>query len=347
MIPDKIGSEELQESFGRILAMQAMLIAKFAECMAEQLKGDADETLRQALKMYGTWRGRWIQDQHAARGVARNAGNLLLDWDNGNLYLARRAPGAAVATTPGLATLEMAGEPLSMALERDASPAVADAYFAHVPSALANAYDPDVTATTRRHGDGWAIELRGPGDTSTALEPADSDARARALLRRSGNLYGGLYIFLARAVLARLGGAGDRLIRDAVRRIGVARGTRLREAHRAAGLDLNLQTLMENYDGPIVGGFEWKAGELTPARWHQDCTYCPYFDAWQQLGERDLGWLYDEELHPAMFQAYHPGIQVRFVANKTWGDRVCGFRFDVVDGDAPPHTIAERNPQAA
>jgi hypothetical protein len=342
MIPDRIGPEEVRESFSRILAMQAMLLAKFAECMAEKLGRSADDTLRQALEMYGTWRGRWLRDRHEARGLERNAGNLLLDWDNGNFYLARRHLGAACSATPGLATLEMAGEPLSAGLERDATPAVAEAYFAHLLPALANAYDPDVTATARRQGGGWAIELRGPGDTATALEPEDSDEQAMALLRRSGNVYGGLYIFLARAVLAKLGVAGDGLIRDAVRRIGVERGTRLREAHRAAGMNLNLQTLMENYDGPIVGGFEWEEGELTPERWHQDCTYCPYFDAWQQLGERDLGWLYDEELHPAMFQAYHPGVRIKFVANKTWGDRVCGFRFDVVEGEAPPHTIAER-----
>ncbi len=254
MIPDRIGPEELQESFSRILAMQAMLLAKFAECMSEQLKGGADDALRQALEMYGTWRGRWIHDRHAARGVERNAGNLLLDWDNGNVYLARRTLGATFSATPGLATLEMAGEPLSAGLERDATPAIAEAYFAHVLPALANAYDPDITATARREDDGWAIELRGPGDTSTALEPEDSDEQAMALLRRSGNVYGGLYIFLARAVLAKLGVAGDarpgdprdvwraalcgaRAGRDAGRRRGLLRpcaagpGQRLRPGH--------------------------------------------------------------------------------------------------------------------
>ena len=84
---------------------------------------------------------------------------------------------------------------------------------------------------------------------------------------------------------------------------------------------------------------------MTPTRWHADCTYCPFYDVWRDMGDgQRLGWLFDEELHPALYQAYHPGIQVKFVSNKNRGNQVCGFRLDIVEGEACTEAILTIRP---
>ena len=139
-----------------------------------------------------------------------------------------------------------------------------------------------------------------------------------------GPIYSGRSIISSGTELTEvLSEAGEQLLRKAVRETARERGEALRQEHIEAGLPINLESLMKNYDSPVEEAFEWAEGEvMTPTRWHADCTYCPFYDVWGKVGGQKLGWLFDEELHPALYQAYHPGIQVKFVSNKNRGDHV-------------------------
>jgi hypothetical protein len=137
--------------------------------------------------------------------------------------------------------------------------------------------------------------------------------------------------------------AGEAVVRESVRNLARKRAAAQRADHQARGLPLNLVTLQNHWDGDFVSLWEFDEGVLTPGTWHQDCSWCPYYATWEQFGKRgiDLGYIYDYELHPTLYKAYHPDAVVQFEAIKTRGDARCKFRVSI------PSLQEEGEPQFA
>jgi hypothetical protein len=148
---------------------------------------------------------------------------------------------------------------------------------------------------------------------------------------------GALYFFGADEETKRFDMLGEGELRQQVRDLAHERADRQRAAHTAAGLPLDVKTLMENWDGQLISIWRFNPGILTPGTWHQDCTVCPYATAWGRLGRRalDLGYLYDYELHPTYYRRYNPEMIVQFEAIKTRGDRMCKFRISLPSKQQP------------
>ena len=333
-------SDDLVSRLTGILRMQAHLYHGIAQRLRAEHEERADAIIDRALAAYGAWRGERLRGQHDARGIAHSPGNVVAHWDNGDFHLVRALDGDASEVTPDSAWVSLGGDPFAGFLMSAGATDLAQAYYETVLTALAGAYDPNIgVAIERGVGAGgetgwivrWSTREGGPAADAVSESPPDT----AALVRNGANLFGALYYFLGTEVTGELGEAGEQLLRRAVRETARERGEALRRQHIAAGLPINLESLMKNYDSPVEEAFEWADGEvLTGTRWHADCTYCPFYDVWGEVGGQKLGWLFDEELHPALYQAYHPGIQVKFVSNKNLGHQVCGFRFDIVEGKA-------------
>ena len=96
-------------------------------------------------------------------------------------------------------------------------------------------------------------------------------------------------MFIAREVIRVYDATGEQVIRDGVRRIGRERGTVLKEKHLREGKPLTLQSLMNDWDGPLVSTWVFEDNEyLSDGVWHHDCRYCPYADAWSEFGREGL-----------------------------------------------------------
>ena len=326
-----------------ILRMQAHLYHGIAERLCAAHAPEADNIIERALTAYGTWRGERLRTQHDSGGIAPSPGNLVAHWDNGDFHVVRALGGDSSEVTPGAAWVSLGKDPFAQFLVSAGATELANRYYGTVLDAFAAAYDPNIEVAVESTDDGnWIVRWSAVAGDMVPESPSDAASDTASLVRNGANLFGALYYFLGTELTDVLGDAGEQLLRKAVRETARERGEALRQEHLEAGLPINLESLMKNYDSPVEEAFEWAEGEImTPTRWHADCTYCPFYDVWGKVGGQKLGWLFDEELHPALYQAYHPGIQVKFVSNKNRGDHVCGFRFDIVEGTACPEAIFE------
>src|SRR5262249_46844386 len=193
----------------------------------------------------------------------------------------------------------------------------------------------------------WSLRARYAGKPAGRTSPEQvrtqirdifaEPARALALVRGTSRNAGALYMFIAREVIRVWDASGEQVVREGVRGIGRERGTVLREKHTREGRPLNLKTLMEDWDGPLVSTWVFNEGYLSEGAWHQDCRYCPYADVWSEFGKEGLalGLLYDIELHTTMYTTYHPGTIVRWDELKTRGDHLCKFRISIPELASP------------
>ena len=335
--------DDLVSRLTGILRMQAHLYHGIAARLRAAHAPEADDIIDGALAAYGTWRGERLRAQHESGGIAPSPGNVVAHWDNGDFHVVRALAGVSSEVTPGAASMSLGNDPFAQFLVAAGAAELADRYYRTVLGAFAAAYDANIDVAIESADKGnWIVRwsaVRG-GEGPDPLSDAASDTAS--LVRNGANLFGALYYFLGTELTEVLGDSGEQLLRKAVRETARERGEALRQEHIEAGLPINLESLMKNYDSPVEEAFEWAEDEvMTPTRWHADCTYCPFYDVWGKVGGQKLGWLFDEELHPALYQAYHPGIQVKFVSNKNRGDHVCGFRFDIVEGTAHPEAIFE------
>ena len=335
-------SDDLVSRLTGILRMQAHLYHGIAERLRAAHASEANSIIEGALAAYGAWRGERLRAQHELGGIAPSPGNVVVHWDNGDFHVVRALGDDSSEVAPGAAWVSLGKDPFAQFLVSAGAMELADKYYGTVLEAFATAYDSNIdVAIESADGGNWIVRwsMTG-GEITEPLSSAVSDTAS--LVRNGANLFGALYYFLGTELTDVLGDAGEQLLRKAVRETARERGEALRREHLEAGLPINLESLMKNYDSPVEEAFEWAEGEImTPTQWHADCTYCPFYDVWGKVGGQKLGWLFDEELHPALYQAYHPGIQVKFVSNKNRGDHVCGFRFDIVEGTARPEAIFE------
>jgi len=71
---------------------------------------------------------------------------------------------------------------------------------------------------------------------------------------------GALYYFCADEETRRFDLVGESALRGHCQQLGLERAKRQRSAHAAAGFDLNLKTLMDNWDGQLVSLVAIRAG---------------------------------------------------------------------------------------
>lgn len=134
------------------------------------------------------------------------------------------------------------------------------------------------------------------------------------------------YIFLARCFVEGFGAAGEGALREAVRSFGVMRGRSLREAHRQAGMKLNLFNLFTYGDLPAEPRTRRNKIKLTPEERLSETLLCPLYDQWRAMDAVALGRIYCEEFHHANFAAYAPRAQVNLTQTLTQeGDDLCRF----------------------
>jgi len=355
---DVISREGIIASMEDVALKQFLFLRNLAEPVIARFGDHGTKALGNAFKRYGQWRGENIRMSQASLVSGHDALAFLANWDSCDFVLASLAGGVEAEGSSTKATLRLPGVPGTAYFQRrQGKPELLHQYWSGLLEGMPTGYDGKLalTCTSAPLGEPWGVQVAYDGKPTgrigiervrAAIHDIFADpARALAVVRATSRNAGALYMFIAREVIRVWDATGEQLIREGVRGIGRERGSVLREKHIREGKPLNLNTLMMDWDGPLVSTWVFNEGYLSDGAWHQDCRYCPYADAWAEFGKEglDLGLLYDIELHTTMYQTYHPGTIVRWDALKTRGDHLCKFRISIPELASPNDPEYERS----
>jgi hypothetical protein len=324
-----------------LMRFQAMFSRHFAHSPIDRFGEEGAQAMRTALRRYGAYRAGVTRRNVRTAGVALTAASAIEHWDMADFHLmSELVPGSIAGTDQSVSvTLQHCAE-WERWEEYPESLSIARLYYGCVFPAIAEGLDLEVEfdASLLDLESPWTVTWKssGPPAGGAPAGPSrtihsrifENHGASLVLTRRTAMNNGAIYYFCADEETKRFDMVGESALRNHCQQLGIERARRQKAAHLAAGWELNLETLMENWDGQLVSLWQFAPGVLTKGVWHQDCSVCPYADVWGEFGRRamDLGYLYDKEMHSTYYQEYHPDMRVQFSSIKTRGDRVCGFR---------------------
>jgi hypothetical protein len=117
-----------------------------------------------------------------------------------------------------------------------------------------------------------------------------------------------MYVYMGRAMVDEFGLEGEIALRQGIRNFGHDRGATLREEQLKLGMKINMYNLWTYYDLPGDARFKRNKIRLNTEERISQTLVCPMGSMWNNMGAGDLGAIYCDEFHPAMFTGYHPGI---------------------------------------
>jgi hypothetical protein len=332
-----------------LMRFQAMFARHFSHSAARRLGDTGEKMVLHALQRYGRYRADLIKKALGAAKVPLTARSAIEHWDMADYHLLSETGSGTIEGSPREVAV-MLRDPAEWQRWREYESGldVARLYYRGILPGLAEGlgasvvFDPDRLDLRRPWTVTWRIESAPEGPRApVGSRIFDRLGDAVELARRTAMNNGALYYFCADEQTRRFDMVGEAELRQQVRDLAHERADRQKAAHRAAGWDLNVQTLMDHWDGQLISIWQFAPGLLTEGTWHQDCTWCPYAAAWSEFGKRglDLGYIYDYELHPTYYRRYHPDMTVQFEGIKTRGDATCKFRISMPSrqrSDEPP-----------
>lgn len=117
-----------------------------------------------------------------------------------------------------------------------------------------------------------------------------------------------MYVHVARSITSGFGYDGEYAVRKALRNFGHDRGSTLRDEQLELGMKINMYNLWTYYDLPGDARFKRNKIRLTETQRISQTLVCPMATLWNEMDANDLGVLYCDEFHPAMFSGYHNKI---------------------------------------
>lgn len=151
-----------------------------------------------------------------------------------------------------------------------------------------------------------------------------------AAMKRLLKVSARMYMHLAKATITRFGREGEMTIRLGLRAYGAWRGSEMRQAHQAMGLEINMKNLIGCWDNAstyIVKDSMDENGTYQAYDTRFDVHYCPAAEAWQDAEFFQWGHAYCDEFHQACAAAYHPDGNVVIPQNLMKGDDHCHFQW--------------------
>lgn len=141
-----------------------------------------------------------------------------------------------------------------------------------------------------------------------------------------------LFAFMAWEVIEQCGDQrGGEIVEAAVQKFGEHRGNLRKEATLAAGKSLTLENFEEFSDLPANDAWDCDT-VIEGNRLVEDNRYCPFADAWRELGKEAVGSLYCG-VDKAMLEGYFGEVQFERPALFTDGpDAPCAMIVNVPKG---------------
>jgi L-2-amino-thiazoline-4-carboxylic acid hydrolase len=326
---------------------QYLFLRNLAPPVIDRFGAHGRAVLEAGLHKLGHWRGQNMRQRAETMIDGRSALSLVRHWDAGDYAVAALSGPVSFEGSAARMTVTMPQLPGMEYFASKSGAELLEPYWRNVLQGIVEGYDDGLSVEFSelklQEGAPWSITWSYEGGTAQGATPYpegppdqvfDTPVPALRLIRQSAKNNGAVYMFIAREVVQNFDTAGEEAIREGCRALGRERALAHLEKHRAKGLPLDLRTLMNNWDGPLVSIWIGRdQGFLSPGTYHWDCTYCPYADVWAEYGPEGLalGYLYDMEVHLAIFRTYNPRAVVQWEALKTRGDSQCKFRFSFPD----------------
>ena len=148
-------------------------------------------------------------------------------------------------------------------------------------------------------------------------------------LARTAELWAKLYYAFADQIFASLGAErGREVLVECIKNYGRIRGEGVARFVSESGLKRTAENFVRYYDAPFADIQRatlplFPACKLEPS---DGTTFCPYKEIWETYPNgRQLGLIYCEEFHKAMWAGYHPKLRVEQDRIMTRGDAKCTF----------------------
>lgn len=146
---------------------------------------------------------------------------------------------------------------------------------------------------------------------------------------KMADLWGKLYYAFAKGIIDQLGNEkGKELIISCIKKYAKMRGEAVAEYVKENNLSHNVENFVKYYDSP------WSEIQKACLSTFPDqslnasegTTFCPYYEIWRRQPDgKEIGLIYCEEFHKAMWKAYHPDLKVDQDKIMTRGDDMCTF----------------------
>jgi hypothetical protein len=303
------------------------------------------ECLRRGLRSFGQYRGQAIADHPETIATGRTTSSLVRQWDLPDFVLAAERGDVRIEVGGASAEVRLPSVPGGEYFRAKGCWAALELYWASVLDGLAVGYDHTAeVAASPTDATPWSMTWQvgqrlAPDDRHTvALDDTLADrAKYLRMARRTTGITAALEMFVGKALLDHFDASGEEALREACFNYGAERGREMRELHLAAGIPLNLESLVgklaEERD-PLRAIFVGRGESyVAPGLQRFDCTYCPLAEVWAEQGQDGLalGYIFDMELHRGLLETYYPGAIVKWDLLKTRGDAICRFRFSIPD----------------
>ncbi len=284
-----------------------------------------ERVLRRALRAFGTERGETMRRQHQPTPPAHPARALV------DAYDLPRHPECmcTINEEDHILTISISHSPMIATWDALGGGCCADLYLEEVPTSLARAFDRRLLPAVFRRGN--SLVLRLAHDASIPAEEAPVAWQPRSYDDRTGpvaqlsNHFGLLYYHLARGLVDAFGPSGRRVLIEGIQAFGKNRGFRMRADHLELGMPIDLVTMTNNRDMPRDDRTTGTRDVLQPDRRLSRVFRCQYHEIWAEHDASDVGRIYCDYVHHAIWQAYHPGIELDLAKTLTRADDICLF----------------------
>lgn len=146
-----------------------------------------------------------------------------------------------------------------------------------------------------------------------------------------------LYGFLARQLVEDHGLRGERAARLAIKDFGNDRGEEIRRRHLKDGIKINMLSLF-TLANECFGDSRWarELQELNPQERASHTLSCPLADVFKKYQFGEIGRMYCEEVHPAIYNHYpFDHGQCNLAKTMSQGDDYCDFNIILRPYDLP------------
>ncbi|CAB1080411.1 hypothetical protein D1AOALGA4SA_8092 [Olavius algarvensis Delta 1 endosymbiont] len=317
---------EDEQALAKMQALYAKLYFHMAAEYCRTFEPDGEAALRQAIRDFGTDRGRANRAEHEKHGYPIHLKTL---------FTIGGFPGKAgfkrnlIDLKPEQRISETLQCPLCDVWRKMDGLNEGIAYCEEIHSAMWSAYDPDIETNQpkimTRGDDLCRFDVFMPA--AKGMPEADEYPQVdfEVHLQNLMDLQAKLYYYLARGLL-HFGVEGEAAVRRAIRRFGRERGLELRKQHLAQGLEINMHNLFTHYDLPGDARFSRNKIELTEQTRLSETLECTFFNVWQDYPDgNSIGRIYCEEVHHEIFGAYDEAVQTNLSQTLTQGDDRCRF----------------------
>lgn len=321
------------------------LYADVARTVVDAFGQGGEWAIHRWLREWAIWRGGDMRQAHEAVGWPINVETLLRHWDSAALYVYKNEFEKGFYS-PNKVNLEESICRSADIWEEAGIGHLGLVLCEEIHQYIGTAYHPDIVValpTMRTKGDPICrFRCAMPPQKAGASKPnptplgerlaenyrARNAAEAgRLAMKRYARNFGGFCSLLAKQMIETYGHEGEEVVRQLYRKYAEARGRRLRVDHERVGLAPTPANAIKHNDEPYYPIWKIEEHEVSDTQYIADIIYCPYAEAWADLGQESMGSIYCTEVYPAMLRGYEAHIECEIPQIKSKSDPICAFRF--------------------